>query len=275
MASDTTQAAAKAAFLLAELYYFQLDKADSAVVLYREVEEDFPKSMFAPKSAYARLWISAYDRQDTLGAMALTDSIAERYHGTRHAESALYLWKRWSGRTDERTALLDSLLAHPDTSRYAAFEAEPELKLPAPVATSADTSAAALRAGAGSQMTAADSVRMEALRAARMRALEERGTPTGTQARPAGTAQTEQTQSADSSGSGSTAAPAPTTEQQAEPQPQQQEQQAAPPSSGSSESSQQQPSEDPSAQQPPQQTAPQDEEEEEDLEEDTGDAGGS
>ncbi|HET9252343.1 MAG TPA: tetratricopeptide repeat protein [Candidatus Eisenbacteria bacterium] len=179
MASDTTQAAAKAAFLLAELYYFQLEKADSAMLLYRKVEAEFPTSVFAPKSAYARLWIRAYDRQDTLGAMALTDSIADRYRGTRHAESALYLWKRWSGRVDERTALLDSLLANPDTSRYAAFEPEPELKLP-PIPTSSDTTTAAMRAGY--QATVNDSARMEALRAARQRELERRGTPGGAQA---------------------------------------------------------------------------------------------
>jgi TolA-binding protein len=158
MASDTTQARAKAAFLLAELYYFQLDKADSALAQYRVVERDFPRSVYAPKSAYARLWITAHDRNDTLAAMALTDSIAGRYRGTRYAESALYLWRRWSGRTDERTALLDSLLASPDTSRMAWFEPEPELKLPA---LPADTTAANRQA---LRMAVADSARLDSLR---------------------------------------------------------------------------------------------------------------
>lgn len=138
IASDTTQARAKAAFLLAELYYFQLDKPDSALAQYRLVEAEYPRSVYAPKSAYARLWIAAYDRKDTLGVMALTDSIVARYRGTRFAESTLYLWRAWSGRTDERTALLDSLLANPDTSTAAPFEPEPELKFPpSPVDTSA------------------------------------------------------------------------------------------------------------------------------------------
>ncbi len=126
LSADTTQARARAAFRLAELYYFEMGRRDSAITQYREVESLFPASAYAPKSAYARLWIAAYDRNDTLGALSLTDSIAQKYRGTRFAESALYLWKRWSGRTDERTALFDSLLANPDTSAASQFVEEPE-----------------------------------------------------------------------------------------------------------------------------------------------------
>ena len=127
MAADTTGASARTAFRLAEVYYFELEKTDSALVQYHSVEDLYPRSVYAPKSAFARLWITAYDRGDTTNAMRLTDQIASRYRGTRYAESALYLWKRWSGRTDTRTALFDSLMAHPDTSGasvYAAEEAE-------------------------------------------------------------------------------------------------------------------------------------------------------
>lgn len=124
--ADTTGARARTAFRLAEVYYFELGKADSAELRYRAVEALYPTSVYAPKSAYARLWITAYDHKDTLGAMRLTDSIAERYRGTRYAESALYLWKQWSRRTDERTALLDSLLANPDTSGTVRFADEAE-----------------------------------------------------------------------------------------------------------------------------------------------------
>jgi TolA-binding protein len=141
MDADTTQARARAAFMLAELYYFQLERPDSAMLQYSTVEREFPQSIYAPKSAYGRLWITAVDRADTANARALTDSIADRYRGTRFAESALYLWKRWSGRSDERTALLDSLLANPDTtgaSRFAPEEAEPTEDL-APAVASPDS----------------------------------------------------------------------------------------------------------------------------------------
>ena len=128
LGADTTQAKARSAFLLAELYYFQLERPDSALLQYKAVEEQYPQSVYAPKSAYARLWITALDRSDTLAVRAMTDNMAARYRGTRFAESALYFWKRWSGETDSRTALLDSLLANPDTtgaSRFAPEEAEP------------------------------------------------------------------------------------------------------------------------------------------------------
>jgi TolA-binding protein len=129
LSADTTQAKARSAFLLAELYYFQLEQPDSALRQYAAVEAKFPQSVYAPKSAYARLWITALDRSDTLAVKDMTDNMAARYRGTRFAESALYFWKRWSGREDERTALLDSLLANPDTtgaSRFAPEEADSE-----------------------------------------------------------------------------------------------------------------------------------------------------
>jgi TolA-binding protein len=125
--SDTTQARSRAAFLLAELYYFQLEKSDSAFLQYELVEREFPQSPYAPKAGYARLWIMARDRGDTAAAAALTDSVVRRYRGSHHVESALYLWKNWSGRADARTALLDSLMVNPDTSTAALYrEPEPE-----------------------------------------------------------------------------------------------------------------------------------------------------
>ena len=140
MSADTTQARARAAFRLAELYYFEMGRKDSAITQYRTVEFLFPASAYAPKSAYARLWIAAYDRNDTLAAEGLTDSIAQKYRGTRFAESALYLWKTWSRRSDRRTALFDSLLANPDTSAASRFVEEAEAK-PASIGESRPDSA--------------------------------------------------------------------------------------------------------------------------------------
>jgi hypothetical protein len=114
--ADTTQARARSAFLLAELYYFQIEKVDSALWQYQAVEREFPTSQYAPKAAFARLWIQTHDKADTSASAALTDLIASKYRKTRYAESALYLWRRWSGRTDARTVLLDSMLANPDTT---------------------------------------------------------------------------------------------------------------------------------------------------------------
>src|SRR5882762_696320 len=129
--SDTSEARPRAAFLLAELYYFQIEKVDSALFQYESVERMFRKSPYAPKAAFARLWIQTHDKADTAAAAGLTDSIVARYRKTRYAESALYLWRRWSGRTDARTALLDSMLAHPDTT-LARERAEALLEPPLP-----------------------------------------------------------------------------------------------------------------------------------------------
>jgi TolA-binding protein len=143
LAADTTGARTRTAFRLAEVYYFELGKTDSALAQYRTVEALYPTSAYAPKSAYARLWITAFDRNDTLATQQLTDEIAARYRGTRYAESALYLWKQWSGRTDQRTVLFDSLLAHPDTSAASRFveDTEPPPASP-PTSVAPPTSAA-------------------------------------------------------------------------------------------------------------------------------------
>ncbi len=130
MESDTTQARARAAFMVAELTYFQLGDVDSAFHQYDVVERDFPTSPYAPKAGYARLWIATNDHADTLQAAALTDSVVRRYRGSQYVDNALNLWKHWSGRTDARTALLDSLLEHPDTSAVALYRELPEPPAP-------------------------------------------------------------------------------------------------------------------------------------------------
>lgn len=159
--TDTTQARPRAAFLLAELYYFQLEKLDSALIQYAAVERDFPTSPYAPKAGFARLWIVTHDRGDTAAAAALTDSVATRYRRTRYAESALYLWKRWSGRTDERTALLDSMLANPDTT--IARERLEALLEPSAPATPQLADSASARLPIRVELTPAEKARLDSL----------------------------------------------------------------------------------------------------------------
>jgi len=160
--ADTTQAKARSAFLLAELYYFQLDKLDSALIQYQTVEHDFPASPYAPKAAFARLWIHTHDQSDTAAAAVLTDSIVARYRRTRYAESALYLWKRWSGRVDERTVLFDSMLANPDTTMMRERLAERELLEPSVVAPQPKDSLTA-RPEQAWELTPAEKARLDSL----------------------------------------------------------------------------------------------------------------
>jgi TolA-binding protein len=166
LASDSTQARARSAFLLAELYYFQIEKVDSALIQYEAVEQNFPKSPYAPKAAFARLWIHTHDQGDTAAAAAITDVIASKYRRTRYAESALYLWKRWSGRTDARTALLDSMLANPDTTlvRERAEELLPSLTAAA-AADSVKADSTNTRPRLGTPLTPAEEARRDSLAA--------------------------------------------------------------------------------------------------------------
>jgi TolA-binding protein len=166
LASDSTQARARSAFLLAELYYFQIEKVDSALIQYEAVEQNFPKSPYAPKAAFARLWIHTHDQGDTAAAAAITDVIASRYRRTRYAESALYLWKRWSGRTDARTALLDSMLANPDTTlvRERAEELLPSITAAA-AADSVKADSTSTRPRFGVPLTPAEEARRDSLAA--------------------------------------------------------------------------------------------------------------
>ena len=199
LASDSTGARAHAAFMMAELNYFQLGKPDSAVAQYQRVESEFPRSVYAAKSAYARLWIATQDKGDTLEAMRIADMMGQRYRGTPYAESGLYLWKQWSGRIDERTALLDSLLANPDTSQAVALE--PEMVDSTAVADSSFNRPQAYA------MTPADSARMDSLRQHALRVrqqyMKDRGGQRPTpqqQVRPQATAQTPTPSAPDASG---------------------------------------------------------------------------
>ena len=136
------------------------EKIDSALIQYENVERKFSDSPYAPKAAFARLWIRTHDQGDTALAAALTDSIVSKYRKTRYAESALYLWRRWSGRTDARTALLDSMLAHPDTTL--ARERAEEL-LPSITAAAQDSAKA--RPVVVPQVTPAEEARRDSLAA--------------------------------------------------------------------------------------------------------------
>ena len=170
--SDTTHARARAAFMLAELNYFRLEDVDSAFGQYAVVEREFPESPYAPKAGYARLWIATHDHGDTVEAAALTDSVVRRYRGSRYVDNALYLWRRWSGRIDARSALLDSLLEHPDTSSVARFREEPEPPPPP------DTTRVAPPPLTPQQLTARQiQARDDSLEAVRVRLLDEGKAP--------------------------------------------------------------------------------------------------
>ncbi len=86
--SAETEDDVRAQFLLAEIYYADLNDLPKALEGYQRVYTEYPGSKWAPKAMYAYLWITSniYD-DDTLAAI-LARSLIESYPGTEYAMSA-------------------------------------------------------------------------------------------------------------------------------------------------------------------------------------------
>jgi len=83
-----TEDEVRAQFLLAEIYFADLDDIPKALDGYQRVYNDFPKSKWAPKALYAHLWIASnVDDDDTLAAR-LARSLINSYPRTEYAMSA-------------------------------------------------------------------------------------------------------------------------------------------------------------------------------------------
>jgi TolA-binding protein len=75
-------------FLLAELSLFQLGKPDKAIEKYLSVERDFPKSVYAPKSAFAAAYAFLHMKHDTTSAVETGRRVIEKFPNTEYAEAA-------------------------------------------------------------------------------------------------------------------------------------------------------------------------------------------
>jgi TolA-binding protein len=86
--TSETEDTVRAEFLLAEIYFTDLDDLPRALEGYQKVYRNFPKSKWAPKALYAHLWITdkVYG-DDTLTAKLARDLIAA-YPRTEYAMSA-------------------------------------------------------------------------------------------------------------------------------------------------------------------------------------------
>jgi TolA-binding protein len=83
-----TEDEVRALFLLAEIYFADLNDLPKALEGYQRVYTEYPESKWAPKAMYAHLWITSniYDN-DTLAA-GLARSLIESYPHTEYALSA-------------------------------------------------------------------------------------------------------------------------------------------------------------------------------------------
>jgi len=74
--------AIKNRFLLAEIYYLELQKTDIALDYYKMITDSFPESYYAPKSLYAMAYISLKEKNDTAETILLLNKIIDVYGGS-------------------------------------------------------------------------------------------------------------------------------------------------------------------------------------------------
>lgn len=78
----------RAAFLLAEIYFADLNDLTRALEGYQKVYKDFPKSKWAPKALYAHFWITHKIYGDDTLAARLVRTMIDEYPRTEYAVSA-------------------------------------------------------------------------------------------------------------------------------------------------------------------------------------------
>lgn len=78
----------KAQFLLAEIYFSDLDDLPRALEGYQRVYNEYPNSRWAPKALYAHFWIAKNIYEDDTLAARLAQTIIRDYPRTEYAISA-------------------------------------------------------------------------------------------------------------------------------------------------------------------------------------------
>jgi tetratricopeptide (TPR) repeat protein len=83
-----TEDEVRSQFLLAEIYFADLNDLPKALEGYQKVYNDFPNSRWAPKALYAHLWIASNVYSDDTLAKRLARSLISSYPRTEYAMSA-------------------------------------------------------------------------------------------------------------------------------------------------------------------------------------------
>lgn len=86
--SAETEDEVRSRFLLAEIYFADLNDLPKALEGYQKVYNDFPKTKWAPKAMYAHLWIASNIFSDDTLAARLARSLIGSYPRTEYAMSA-------------------------------------------------------------------------------------------------------------------------------------------------------------------------------------------
>ncbi|UCG30372.1 MAG: tetratricopeptide repeat protein [candidate division WOR-3 bacterium] len=83
-----TEDEVRSQFLLAEIYFADINDLPKALEGYQNVYRNYPKSKWAPKALYAHLWIASYIHGDDTLAATLARSLIDSYPRTEYAMSA-------------------------------------------------------------------------------------------------------------------------------------------------------------------------------------------
>ena len=83
-----TEDVVRARFLLAEIYFADLDDLPKALEGYQNVYREYPQSQWAPKALYAHFWIALNIVEDDTLAERLARDLISKYPRTEYAMSA-------------------------------------------------------------------------------------------------------------------------------------------------------------------------------------------
>ena len=88
LTTGETEKIAKNQFLLAELYFFDLQKFEQAIEEYEKVARDFPDTDYAPKAVYAIAWLYENEKGDSSKAAIYYKKLIDEFPNTEYAHKA-------------------------------------------------------------------------------------------------------------------------------------------------------------------------------------------
>lgn len=99
--SSETEQTDRARFLLAEIYFVDLNEPEQALVEYQKVYREFPESVWAPKALYAELWITGNVLKNDSVAQEVLDDLLTKYPNSEYAKSAQNIFSERYGSPSE------------------------------------------------------------------------------------------------------------------------------------------------------------------------------
>jgi tetratricopeptide (TPR) repeat protein len=85
--TQETEEVDRAQFLLAEIYFVDLNELEQAIEEYQKVYHNYPESEWAAKALYAQFWITKYYFQDDSLSVLLAQDLMTQYPDSEYAMS--------------------------------------------------------------------------------------------------------------------------------------------------------------------------------------------